>query len=139
VSTDTKLDLLAGVPLFSRLDKDGLRQVAQLADEIDLPAGKVLTHQGASAHEFFLVLQGTLSVERDGKEVATMKEGDFFGEIGLLDRAPRTATVTANTPVRVFVLAHREFNTLMANFPDIRDSVLEALAERVRRTDPAAD
>ena len=135
---DKKIELLAAVPLFARLDRDGLRQLAQLADEIDLPAGKELTHQGASAHEFFLILDGTVRVERDGETIQTLNEGDFLGEIGLVDKRPRTATVVAETPVRVFVLGHREFNTLMNNFPDIRSAVLEALAERVRSSEPEA-
>lgn len=130
---DKKLEMLARVPLFSALDKAGLAQVARLADEIDLPAGKQLLQQGGSPHEFFLILDGSVRIERDGAELNMQGPGDFLGEIALLDGGQRSATATAVTPVRLLVLGQREFNTLLNEFPDIRNSVLTALARRVRR------
>jgi len=130
---DKKLELLAGVPLFSHLDRAGLEHIGRLADEIDLPAGKELLHEGALAYEFFLIVDGTVRIEHDGQVVNTLGAGQFLGEIALLDGGRRTATAIADSPVRVLVLGRREFNSLLSEFPDVRSAVLAALAERVRR------
>ena len=114
---DKKLEMLARVPLFSALDKAGLAQVARLADEIDLPAGKQLLQQGGSPHEFFLILDGSVRIERDGAELNMQGPGDFLGEIALLDGGQRSATATAVTPVRLLVLGQREFNTPAQRVP----------------------
>ncbi len=135
---DQKLELLSRVPLFSRLNEAGLREVAQLTDEVDVEAGRELTTEGAFAHEFFLILDGSVSIERNGAHLATMGPGDFFGEIALIDRGPRSATATSDGPCRLLVLGHRGFNSLMDQFPDVRTAVLEALAHRVRRLEPDA-
>ena len=136
---DKKQELLARVPLFSGLDKIGLAQVAKLADEIDLPAGKQLLHQGDHPHEFFLIVDGSVRIERDGEHLNTLGAGDFLGEIALLDGGQRSATATADTPVSLLILGRREFNSLLNEFPDIRESVMTALAQRVRRLENTAD
>ena len=135
---DRKLELLSKVPLFSRLDEAGLRQVAMLTDEVDVDAGRELTTEGQFAHEFFLILDGTVSIDRGGAHLSTLGPGDFFGEIALVDRGPRSATATSDGPARLLVLGHREFNGLMDQFPLVRTAVLEALAHRVRRLEPDA-
>lgn len=131
---DAKVELLRGVPLFAGLGDRELREIAQLVDEIDVPAGQVLTAQGTSGNEFFVIVTGTVGVDRDGARVRELGPGDFLGEISLVDGQPRTATVTAVTPARLLVLAHREFHSLMDRYPDIQRSILGALAVRVRRT-----
>ena len=136
---DKKLELLARVPLFSGLDKVGLAQIAKLADEIDLPAGKQLLHQGDHPHEFFLIVEGSVRIDRDGEQISTLGPGEFLGEIALLDGGQRRATATAETPVSLLILGRREFNSLLNEFPDIRSSVLTALAQRVRRLENTAD
>jgi CRP/FNR family transcriptional regulator, cyclic AMP receptor protein len=133
---DTKSEMLRRVPLFSRLNARGLEEVGRLTDEIDLPAGRALMREGDPGHEFFLILDGEVRVERGGKELRTLGAGAFVGEIALLDGGPRSATVVAASPVRVLVLGRREFHTLVDDFPDVRTSVLEALAQRVRRLEP---
>jgi CRP/FNR family cyclic AMP-dependent transcriptional regulator len=125
---DKKLELLARVPLFSGLGKAGLAQVAKLADEIDLPAGKQLLQQGDHPHEFFLIVDGSVRIDRDGAQINTLGPGDFLGEIALLDGGQRSATATAVTPVSLLILGQREFNTLLNDYPDIRASVITALA-----------
>jgi CRP-like cAMP-binding protein len=136
---DKKLELLATVPLFARLDSGGLVEVGRLADEIDLRDGQTLLRQGANAHEFFLIIEGTVSVVRDGTALATLGAGDFLGEIALIDGGQRTATATAVGPVRVLVMGTREFRSLLARFPEINAAVLDALAVRVRSHEPIDD
>jgi CRP-like cAMP-binding protein len=130
---DAKLELLSRVPLFSKLDRSSLERVARLVDEIDLPADKRLLHEGELPYEFFLIVDGQVRIDRDGQQVNVLGPGDFFGEIALLDGGRRTATATTLTPVHLLVLGTREFHSLLVEHPDIREAVLGALAERVRR------
>jgi len=128
---DAKVELLKGVPLFSKLDKKGLQEVAQIADELDLPAGKEMAKEGDRGREFFVLLNGEAEVTRAGRRINTMKEGDFFGEIALVTKMPRTATVTATSDVDVLVITERAFDALLDKSPEIGRRVAEALAERV--------
>jgi CRP/FNR family transcriptional regulator, cyclic AMP receptor protein len=133
---DQKARLLAQVPLFSHLGKRGLEQMARLADEVDVREGTVLTREGRSGGEFFVILEGTVEVTRDGKALRTLGAGEFLGEIALLDDGPRTATATATSPARLLVLAHREFHSMLDGDAEIRSEVLLALARRLRDLDP---
>ncbi|HEY3522199.1 MAG TPA: cyclic nucleotide-binding domain-containing protein [Candidatus Limnocylindrales bacterium] len=135
---DRKHELLKRVPLFSGLSGSALDEIERLADEVDVAEGRHLVRQGDFGHEFFLVIDGEVEVERDGHRLATLGPGEFLGEIALVDGGTRTATATATKPTRLMVIGHREFNTLMADFPDVRIGVLEALASRVRRLEPEA-
>jgi len=128
---DAKTDLLKGVPLFSKLDKKGLQAVALIADELDLPAGKELATEGDRGREFFVLLKGEAEVTKGGQSIATMKEGDFFGEIALVTKMPRTATVTAKTNVDVLVITERAFDNLVKHMPEIGRGVAEALMDRL--------
>lgn len=132
---DGKVDLLATVPLFSGCSKKELRRIASLADEIDLRRGKVLTRQGAPGREFFVLLDGTVDVVRDGDHIATLGPGDFFGEMALISNIPRNATVTATTPIRALVVVDRDFRQLIKEDASIAVKVLGAMAERM----PPAD
>jgi CRP-like cAMP-binding protein len=128
---DAKVELLKRVPLFSKLDKKGLQDVAHIADELDLPAGKEMATEGDRGREFFVLLKGEAEVTRGGQPINTMKEGDFFGEIALVTKMPRTATVTATSDVDVLVITERDFDGLLKKSPEIGRAVAEALAERV--------
>jgi CRP-like cAMP-binding protein len=128
---DAKMELLKQVPLFAKLDKKGLQDVAHIADELDLPAGKEMATEGDRGREFFVLLKGEAEVTKNGSRINTMKEGDFFGEIALVSKMPRTATVTATTAVDVLVITERAFDNLLKKSPEIGRSVAEALAERV--------
>jgi CRP-like cAMP-binding protein len=128
---DAKVELLKKVPLFSKLSKQGLQDVAQIADEIDLPAGKEMATEGDRGREFFVLLKGTADVTKTGRSINTMSGGDFFGEIALVSKMPRTATVTATTDVDVLVITERDFDALMKKSPEIGKQIAEALAERV--------
>lgn len=128
---DAKVELLKRVPLFSRLDKKALQAVAQIADELDLPAGKEMATEGDRGREFFVLLDGEAEVKKGETRINTMKEGDFFGEIALVTKMPRTASVVATTDVRVLVITERAFDALLKKSPEVGRSVAEALAERV--------
>jgi CRP-like cAMP-binding protein len=128
---DAKIELLKKVPLFSRLDKKHLQAVAQITDELDLPAGKEMATEGDRGREFFVLLEGEADVKKGDRSINTMKTGDFFGEIALVTKMPRTASVTATTPVRVLVITERDFDALLKKSPEVGRNVAEALAERV--------
>jgi CRP-like cAMP-binding protein len=128
---DAKMELLKRVPLFSKLDKKGLQAVARIADELDLPAGKEMATEGDRGREFFVLLKGEADVTKGGERLTTMKEGDFFGEIALVTKMPRTASVTATSDVDVLVITERDFDTLVKNTPEIGRAVAEALMERL--------
>ncbi len=128
---DAKVEVIRKVPLFSRLSTRRLREIAALADEVDLPAGKVLAKEGDRGREFFALVDGEVEVEQGGRLVRRMKAGDFFGEIALVTKMPRTATVTATTDVRVLVITERDFGGLIKQTPEVGRGVAEALVERL--------
>lgn len=130
---DEKLKLLSKVPLLAGLDRKGLEEVGRLADEVDLPAGRVIAREGSSGDEFFVILEGTIRIDRDGKHLRDLAPGDFFGELSLLGRVARTASATCVTPCRLLVVGHREFHALLSKFPTIQAAVLEAVAKRIAR------
>ena len=119
------------MPLFSKLSKKGLEEVAHIADELDLPQGKVMAVEGDRGREFFVLLEGEADVTKGDRSINTMKEGDFFGEIALVTKMPRTASVTATTPVRVLVITERDFGALIKHSDEVGRAVAEALAERI--------
>lgn len=132
MATDEKLEKLRRVPLFAALGRRELERLGALSDEVELPAGRTLMRQGERGQELFLFLRGGARVERDGREVASRREGDFVGEIALVDGGPRTATVTLTDDSSVLVVGRQAFQQLLEEFPDVRLQVLEALAHRVR-------
>ena len=128
---DGKVELIKKVPLFSKLSKKGLEEVAHIADELDLPQGKQMAEEGDRGREFFVLLEGEADVKKGDQSINTMRAGDFFGEIALVTKMPRTATVTATTDVRVLVITERDFGALLKHSPEVGRGVAEALAERV--------
>jgi CRP/FNR family transcriptional regulator, cyclic AMP receptor protein len=136
--TDDKLELLKRVPLLAGLGRKEVEEVGRLAEEIDVPAGRVLMREGQTGQEFFVIVSGSVLIERGGHALRSLGPGDFLGEIALVVDAPRTATATAEVNSRLLVLAHREFHSLMDQFPSVRTAVLQALAMRVRELEPDA-
>jgi CRP-like cAMP-binding protein len=128
---DGKVKLIEKVPLFSHLSKKGLEDVARIADELDLPSGKEMAKEGDRGREFFVLLEGQADVFKGDRRINTMKKGDFFGEIALVTKMPRTATVTATSDVRVLVINERDFAALLKSTPEVGRGVAEALAERL--------
>jgi len=129
---DPKLELLHSIPLFSRLGSRDIERLGQLFDEVQVPTGQVLMRQGQNGAEMFVLASGRVSVERDGRVIAERGPGEVLGEISLLSEGPRTATVMATEPCRLFVLGHREFHALMDEQPAIRLQILDGLAHRIR-------
>ena len=118
-------------PLFEGLAKRQLALLARLTDDLDFPPGSVLCKEGQRGHEFFVIVEGEAEVTRGGKHLATIGSGEFFGEIALLERVVRTATVTATTPLRFFVVSDSAFNSVLAIDPSIERKLLRTLARRL--------
>ena len=128
---DARVERLRSVPLFGGCTEKELAFIASRTDEIDLPAGKVLTEKGKSGGDFFIILQGQAEVDADrGKR--TLGPGDFFGEIALIDNGPRTATVKATTAMRCLVLGNEQFRDVLHQNGEIAVKILRAVTERLR-------
>ncbi len=132
---NAKVELIKGVPLFSELGRRELNDLASIADEIDLPAGKELTVEGRPGREFLVIIEGDATVRKGGQEVNRLGAGDFFGEIALVKQLPRTATVTSETPIRALVITDRSFRTLLDRSPEIEHKVMSALSARLAPDD----
>ena len=124
---------LEAVPLFAGLSRREREQVARWADEIDEPEGFHLVDQGTFAHEFFVLLEGSVEVRKDDRHLTDLGPGDFFGEIALVGHDRRTATVTATTPVRAIVMHAREFGAMRGALPAVCDRIETAIQERLPR------
>ena len=132
---DNKLDHLGQVRLFRACSKKELQTIGRASDEVRVSAGKTLVEEGRSGHEFFLILDGKATISRNGRKVATVGPGDYFGELALLDRGPRNATVTADTDMDVLVLGQREFSGVLDEVPTIAHKLLSSMAARLREAD----
>lgn len=129
------LDRLARVPLFKTLSRRDLQRIASNATAHRAVKGEELTREGRSGYEFFVIGEGRATVRRKGRKVASLKRGDFFGELALLDRVPRNATVTADTDMELWVLDGREFASVLREVPEIAVKILSALAHRLSTAD----
>ncbi|HKT44186.1 MAG TPA: cyclic nucleotide-binding domain-containing protein [Gaiellaceae bacterium] len=131
MTANPKIDLLKQVPLFQHLSNRELGGLAEVADEIDVPAGRALTREGVTGKEFVVLAEGIADVEQDGEIVNTLGPGDYFGEISLVTGVPRTATVTTRTPSRLLVLTAPAFRSLIGRAPGIRQRVVARAALRL--------
>jgi CRP-like cAMP-binding protein len=132
---DRYLQHLSRVPLFSTCSKDELHRIARQATPMRLEAGDTLVREGGSAREFFVIERGQVEVTRGGNPVAKLGPGDHFGELALLHRAPRDATVTTLTPVDALVLTAREFEVVLREAPRMTRKLLTRMAERLQALD----
>jgi CRP-like cAMP-binding protein len=132
---DSKLDHLAQVRLFRACSRKELTTIGRASDEVRVAAGKTIVEEGQTGHEFFLILDGNASVLRKGRKVATLGAGDYFGELALLDRGPRNATVKADGDMEVLVLGQREFSGVLDEVPTIAHKLLASMATRLREAD----
>ncbi len=137
--SDPKTQALSRVPLFSQLSKRELEFVASRCDEVDVRAGERLTTQGRPGDSFYVLLEGEASVEIDGSPRPTMKTGDFFGEISMLDRGLASATVSTKTDARLMVMSHAQFRDAVKANDALLVKVLAAMGERLRADMRARD
>jgi len=129
---DPKVDRLARVPLFKELSKRDLEFLATRVDEVSLKPGQTVIREGQPTDAFFILLSGTVNVTRGEKPAAQLGPGDFFGEIGMLDQGPATATVVADGPVEAMVLSHAQFRDAIKGNDGLALQVIAAMAQRLR-------
>lgn len=132
---DAFIEHLAQVPLFSACSKRDLALVARRAEDVRVEPGKVLVTEGEAGHEFFVIVDGTARVTRRGKRIANLGPGSAFGELALLDKAPRNATVVADTAMELVVLGQREFAGIIDEVPGFARKLLAGMARRLRDSD----
>ncbi len=135
MARDKKLEHLAQVRLFSALTKKELTVIGQACDEVDVTAGTDVVSEGTAGHEFYLILDGSATVKRRGRKVATLGPSQYFGELAILDKGVRTATVTADTPMTLLVIGQREFSAVLDEVPALAHKLLSTMAARLREAD----
>ena len=139
-SHDDKATALGRAPLFKNLTRNELVALAKLTEDLEVGEGKVLAREGDIGQEFFVIVDGEVMVTKEGAEVRKLGPGDFFGEIALIWESPRrTATVTAASPVRFFVLTRQAFRSLIDHHPDVEEKVLAVLEERTHTTESGSE
>jgi CRP-like cAMP-binding protein len=130
-SQNVKVEALKRAPLFEGLSKKELAELARVTDDLKIEPGTVLCREGKIGREFFVLVDGDAEVTKGGKRIATRSGGDFVGEIALLTTTTRTATVTATTPLRCFILTQADFRRVLDENPGVQLKVMKALAERL--------
>lgn len=130
-----RIELLQKVPLFQGLTQKQLAKLARHVEEVPVPRGTMLAREGQPGNEFFVVLQGRAAVRRRGRRIATLGKGDFFGEMSILDGAPRSATVATETDGVVLVIRRREFSALLDTVPGLLRKLAVGLSRRLREAD----
>ena len=135
---DRKLEHLANVRMFSSLSKKELGLVSRAADVATIKSGSEIVKEGTTGHEFYLILSGEAAVKRSGRKIATLGPGSYFGELALLDRGPRSATVIADSDVKVAVIGQREFLGILDQVPALAHKLLVSMATRLREADTKA-
>jgi CRP/FNR family cyclic AMP-dependent transcriptional regulator len=121
---------LKSIPLFADIPDDELAKIATFAQEVTVEAGRELVREGDFSYEFMAIQEGEAEVTRHGEHVANLGPGDFFGEVGLLEKTLRNATVTATTPVRIVTLTGWDLKRIERSVPEAIERVRAALEER---------
>jgi CRP/FNR family cyclic AMP-dependent transcriptional regulator len=134
-SKSAQLEALSAVPLFAGCSKRELAHVAKAGTELTKEAGSVVVDQGQMGREAFVILDGSVDIERAGRKIASLGTGDVVGELSLLDHGPRTASVVCETDCSLFVLDQRHFREVLEKHPSIALKLLGTLAERIRELD----
>ena len=129
---NAQVELLKGVWLFERCSRKELAMIASAATKVDVPAERVLAREGDVGREFFVLVAGKCQVTRNGVPVGILGPGSFFGEMALLDRQPRAATVTACEPSEVLVLTTQAFTGVLDTVPSVDRKMIAVLAARLR-------
>jgi len=134
-----KAELLKKVPMFSNLSNRHLNEIARYADQLSVKAGKVLAEQGDLGWEFVFILEGKARVEKNGKVINRLSSGDFFGEISLIDRGPRTATVVTETDMTLLIVNSKSFDHLLDTVTGLQKKILISLCQYLRRAEKATN
>jgi len=132
LESSARESLLVACPLFRDLDPDGLAAVRDAAVEVDFPAGRAIARQGEIGTGLFIVVSGAVRVVRDGRELARLGPGEFFGELSVLDGAPRNASVVADEPTTCLALATWDAERVMRERPGVALAVLRIVVARLR-------
>jgi CRP/FNR family transcriptional regulator, cyclic AMP receptor protein len=132
-----KAEVLQNVWLFSACTNRELGRIAALVDVAEVPKGRTLTKEGANGREFFAVAEGKATARLRKKKLASYGPGDFFGEMALLDQGPRSATITSDTDMTLYVLDARSFAKLIDEHPAVARKILRGLAGRLRKAEKA--
>jgi CRP-like cAMP-binding protein len=135
---DRKLEHLAIVGMFTSLSKRELNLVSKAADVVAVKSGTEIVTEGTPGHEFYLILAGEALVRRNGRRVTTLGPGSYFGELALLDRGPRSATIIADTDVELAIIGQREFLAILDRVPALAHKLLVSMAARLRQADAKA-
>lgn len=135
---DRRTELLAACELFKGIDAEGLASLSERATPVDYPAGHVIARQGEIGTGFFVVIDGEVRVVRDGAVVARLGPGEFFGELSVLDRMPRNATVVADVPTTCLALASWDFEKVLLEQPALTLAILRGVARRLREVTESA-
>ena len=138
MAADRKIEHLAQVKMFSSLSKKELGLISKASEVIKVPEGTEIVKEGQIGHEFYLILNGTATVRRNGRRIASLQTGDYFGEMALLDRGPRSATVTADGHCELLVIGQREFMAVLDQVPAVAHKLLVNMASRLREADNRA-
>jgi CRP-like cAMP-binding protein len=131
---DQEVASLRDVDLFAGCNRDELRRIGSLTTSLEVKPGTVLIQEGKVGREFFAVIKGTATASRDGLWLTEFGPGSFFGELALLDRGLRTATVTADTQMSLFVFSRTEFSSIPGLAPSVARKMAVELTRRIRRT-----
>jgi CRP-like cAMP-binding protein len=132
LTPDRRAELLGACPLFRGIDQAGLAGLADVATAVDFPTGHVIARQGEIGTGFFVVIDGRVRVVRDGDVVARLGPGEFFGELSVLDRMPRNASVVAEVPTSCLALASWDFEKILLEEPALTLTILRGVATRLR-------
>lgn len=132
VSQAKLIELLKSVPLLQGLSKRELKAILQAAEDVEHPAGESIVREGATGAGFHLILDGRAAVSIGGEVRKHLGPGDYFGEMALIDKGPRSATVTSETPVRTLIISAWTFNPLLDQFPSIARKLLVEMTKRLR-------
>ena len=139
VKQEDKIERLKEVPVFEGCSQRQLRSVARIARVFDVAADTVLARAGEPGDEFFLIIDGTARAEVSAEKRVLLHPGEFFGEMSILDGGPRSATVVADTPLRLLVISRRHFSVLLKDVPGLTQTLLATLSKRVRQAEERAE
>jgi CRP/FNR family transcriptional regulator, cyclic AMP receptor protein len=126
---------LKNIWLFSSCTSSELKKVSRALHEAEVPKGRVLVEEGEMGAYLFIIVSGIAVVTRRNRTVATLGRGDFFGELSLLDRKPRSASVECRTDVEILLLSYGRFSKLLDSAPTVRKKLLDLLASRLRESE----